>query len=215
MPSQSVIRRYVENSYYHVFNRGVEKRLIFLEETDYLQFLYYLFVYLAPLPQVLASYPKLKANLQRNNLYTKTELNAYCLMPNHFHLLIRQYEKNGVEKLMKQLANAYTGYFNQKYNRVGPLFQGRYKAKLIEHDDYLMYLSAYIHRNPLPLLANNRKLQDYRWSSYQLYQQKDQQGWINYKPILAFFSQSHQTLSYQAFVERSDLTLPSNYLFDE
>ncbi|MEK6852378.1 MAG: transposase, partial [Nanoarchaeota archaeon] len=140
MPSRHVIRNFAEESIYHVFNRGVEKRKIFLDEQDYNMFLYYLFVYLSPMETVLEKYPRLPLRLYSSNLSREVELLSYCLMPNHFHFLIKQHSKDGISKLLKQITNAYTLYFNSKYERVGGLVQGRFKAVEIGKDELLIHV---------------------------------------------------------------------------
>src|SRR4030042_4414876 len=145
MPAKNVVRDFSENSFYHIFNRGVEKRDIFLDQQDHKIFIYYLTVYLYPLPKVLEVYPKLPIRLHNKNLSQEVEILSYCLMPNHFHLLLKQNTVNGISKLLKQLTNAYTFYFNQKYKRVGGLVQGRFKAVKILNDELLLHISRYIH----------------------------------------------------------------------
>ena len=107
------------------------------------------------------------------------EILAWCLMPNHYHLLLRQRKENGIVLFMQKLGTGYTNYFNQKYHRVGPLFQGKFKAILVENDNYLTHLSRYIHLNPIELIDPDQKksriknwtkakkfLEKYRYSSY-------------------------------------------------
>src|SRR3989344_1819754 len=107
------------------------------------------------------------------------EILTFCLMPNHYHLLIRQIQEKGIVRFMQKLGTSYTNYFNLKNNRVGPLFQGRFKAILVQKDEHLRHLYNYIHLNPLDLFApewrenklNNQNgvlefLGNYRWSSY-------------------------------------------------
>ena len=168
MPSPTVIRNFYEGGYYHIFNRGVEKRNIFMDAQDYNIFMYYLFVYLKPLKEVLARYPDLPIRLYNKNLNSQVDLLSYCLMPNHFHLLIRQVSLDGITRLLKQLTNAYTFYFNNKYKRVGGLVQGRFKAVEIFNDDLLLHVSRYIHLNPVVAeIANDPE--EYKWSSYHEY----------------------------------------------
>lgn len=189
MPSRYVVRNFVEGKYYHLFNRGVEKRKIFLEEQDYNIFLYYLFVYTMPLKKVLEKYPLLPPRLQAKNLSTEIDLVAYCLMPNHFHLLIKQKNKNAISNLIKQVTIAYTHFFNEKYKRVGGLVQGKFKAVLVENDEQLLHISRYIHLNPVASgIIKNPK--DYRWSSYLNYINASSNiDIVCYKdPILGHFS---------------------------
>lgn len=186
MPSKYVVRNFAEDSYYHVFNRGVEKRDIFLTDKDYRFFQTYLYIYLYPLKKVLEKHPDLPLRLYNKNLSEEVELVAYCLMPNHFHLLLKQKTKNGISKLMKQITNAYTLYFNQKNNRVGGLMQGRFKAVPITEDNLLIHILRYIHLNPV---ASNltQDLNSYPWSSYPDYLGKETDLSCSKKDILSFF----------------------------
>lgn len=168
MPAKHVVRNFAENSYYHIFNRGVEKRKIFLDEQDHNMFLYYLLIYLLPLDKVLDSYPKLPIRLHGKNLSQEVELLSYCLMPNHFHLLLKQKNKNSVSKLLKQITNGYTLYFNTKYERVGGLFQGAFKAVSINTDEFLLHVARYVHLNPV-VAGIVQDPKDYKWSSHRSY----------------------------------------------
>lgn len=218
MPSKNVIRKYEENGYYHIYNRGVEKRVIFEEESDYRIFQYYIFVYLASPDKVRQNYPSLKFNLARNNLYSEVSLISYCLMPNHFHFLIKQITKDGITKFMRRMIDAYTRYFNQKYERVGSLLQGKFKASKIENDEYLLYLTAYIHQNPLKFAFKSNQLVNYFWSSYSSYIGGQKKDFVNPEEILLFFSKTNPKLTYKSFVEGStDLSqiVPEDILFDD
>lgn len=159
---------FVNGSYYHLYNRGVEKRSVFTSERDYQRFLQTLFYY---------QFSNLKFRFSRRNSpfnknfdqYPKsTEVICYCLMPNHFHLLVRQLKESGVHKFMQKTLNSYTKYFNTKNKRVGSLFQGTFKAVPIESDEQLMHVSRYIHLNPyVSGLTQDLKL--YSNSSYLAY----------------------------------------------
>ncbi|MEM2145687.1 MAG: transposase [Candidatus Jordarchaeaceae archaeon] len=91
---------------------------------------------------------KILKMMRLNNFYGEINLLCYCLMPNHFHLLIKQKSSNAIDRFMNSLNTKYVMYFNKKYSRVGPLFEGVYKAVLVKTTEQLMYLSAYIHGNP-------------------------------------------------------------------
>lgn len=185
MPAKHVIRNFAENSIYHVFNRGVEKRKIFLDKQDYNIFLYYLFIYLSPLKTVLSRHPRLPLRLYDKNMADEIMLLSYSLMPNHFHLLIKQKSKDGISKLLKQITNAYTLYFNSKYERVGGLVQGRFKAVGIDRDDLLIHIARYIHLNPVVAgIVKNPK--DYEWSSYKIYLENTD-SFCETKTILSYF----------------------------
>lgn len=128
--------------YYHVFNRGVNKQPIFIDDEDYFQFLKRLQIILDLIPVSM-----IKTNI-RPLPKDSFSILAYCLMPNHFHMLIRQNTDIGIDKLILKLCTSYSIYINKKLGRVGALFQDTFKAKLIDNDQYATYVSAYIHNNP-------------------------------------------------------------------
>lgn len=190
MPSKHSIKQFIENGYYHIYNRGVEKRDIFLDKQDYSVFLSYLKSYLNP----IGSDP--------HPLATELDMLSFCLMPNHFHLLIKQTSINGITKLIRAVSTRYVMYFNKKYDRVGTLFQGKYKAVLILDDSYLLHLSRYIHLNPYP--GSDPRL--YEYSSYDYYLGRKSAKWLNTEEILNYFKTSKKIdlknhFSYEAFVE--------------
>ena len=150
MPAKNSIKTYIENGFYHVYNRGVEKRNIFLDEQDYRVFLSDLKIYLTPSVEVIDAINK-NTNLDNEDKNTKIHrlnelknysekinLICYVLMPNHFHLELQQIGKKDIGNFMQSLITKYTVYFNKKYKRVGSLFQGRYKAVLIFGKEYLI-----------------------------------------------------------------------------
>lgn len=211
MPGKNIVKTYVENGYYHVYNRGVEKRTIFEDEQDYKVFLKYLKEYLsAPLDTIKhKKYTSLQGgSLQsipwrRKNYQSEIELIAYCLIPNHFHLLLKQNSKNSMEKFMRSLATRYSMYFNKKYNRVGKLFQGHYKASLVLEDPYLLHLTRYIHLNPSEDTDDLKNT----YSSYSEYLGLRNTTWVKPDIILAFFNQKtiaeiDKINSYSDFVEK-------------
>lgn len=213
MSAKNSIKQFIPHSYYHLYNRGVEKRTIFQDKQDYFIFLSYLKTYLLPketnkLHSILlnpASTSKEKASalklLRMNNFTDDITLLAFCLMPNHFHLLIKQVEANTIDRFMNSLMTRYSMYFNRKYKRVGPLFQGLYKAVLVTTDEQLLHLSRYIHRNPA---SKGSALQSYEYSSYPVYLEVQKIEWVKSENILAHFSKSRLN-SYQSFVENFDL----------
>jgi len=200
MPSPNTIKTFTEDAYYHVYNRGVEKRRIFEDAEDYKKFLYYLKIYLTPTDILHQQQPLMRTYIVKNNLADEVNLLSFCLMPNHFHLLIHQKNKDGISKLMKQLATAYSMYFNKRYERIGTLFQGVYKAVMVTSDEQLLHLSRYIHLNPI---ARGVSIQDFQWSSYKSYVNQDGPVWVNTSPILDFFNNQNPNFSYQNFVEKS------------
>lgn len=205
MPAKNVVKSYVENGYYHMYNRGVEKRKIFLDEQDCIVFLHYLKLYLSPVEELLRlNQPGLR--IQRfipHNLAGEIDLLSFALMPNHIHLQVKQYTRDGIVKLMRRLLTSYVMYFNKKYDRVGALFQGAYKAAFIQQDTYLLHLSRYIHLNSRKLNSN---ISFTDFSSYPYYLGWKQASWVKPQEILHYFKTAQKNnlkdiLSYQSFVE--------------
>ena len=199
----------MENGYYHIYNRGVEKRFIFLDQQDYGVFLSYLKEYLLPKkeqelherlsdPQISSvARNKVLKSLQLNNFNQEIILLAYCLMPNHFHFFVKQKSINAIDKFMNSLATRYTMYFNRKYKRVGSLCQDVYKAVLIKNEAQFLHLSRYIHKQALNLDQP---------CSYPEYIGLRQTLWIKPDEVLAYFSNTNPSLSYQNFVEQPEET---------
>ena len=192
MPQKNAIKIYVEDSYYHIYNRGVEKRNIFMDEMDYNIFINYLKEYLSP-PEdetktKLVSKPDLQGEVLQpitrrvKNYHKEIELLAYCLMPNHFHFLIKQNSKEAMKEFMRSLGTRYSMYFNKRHDRIGSLFQGTYKAVMINDEKQLLHLSRYIHVNPYPGDIVNA------YSSYKDYLQTKKTPWVKTKMILSIFN---------------------------
>lgn len=210
MPRKNSLKVYVKNAYYHIYNRGVEKRIIFQDKRDYKVFLSYLKYSLSPPPDKKAvvknftlqglpfkGVPKLPKIFNK-----EIELIAYCLMPNHFHLLIKQLKKKSMQSFMTSIITRYSMYFNKKYDRVGSLFQGPYKAILIRNESYLLHLTRYIHMNPIEDFDNLESA----YSSYQEYLGKRNTKWIKQKIILSYFDKAKSELfrstnTYKKFIE--------------
>ena len=134
--------------YYHVYNRGVDKRVVFTSKQDINRFIKSLVKFNTKKPT--GSLFRL-ARLKKSNLDTKieplVEIVAYCLNPNHYHLILRQVEEGGISEFMKRVNGGYTYYFNEQNDRSVALFQGRFKSKRIGADEYLKHLSVYISLN--------------------------------------------------------------------
>jgi len=169
------------DEYYHVYSRGVDKREIFMDDEDKERFLRLLYLSNSTKAIRVSSFNHLSyKDIDRED--TKTAIGAYCLMPNHFHLLIRETEPGGVSSFMGKLLTAYSMYFNKKYMRTGALFESTFRARHVDNDNYLKYLFAYIHLNPVKLIDSewktngikNKKaaedfLKNYKYSSYDDY----------------------------------------------
>lgn len=167
--------------FYHLYNRGNGKRDIFLDEFDKKRFVKLLFVCNSTKPVVFKTIQGLPLE-EINRGETLVDIGAHCLMPNHFHLLIREKIENGISVFLGKLATAYSMYFNKKNERTGKLFEGVFRAVHIDNDEYLKYLFAYIHLNPVKLIdptwkekgiSDNEKakkhLLEHKYSSYHDY----------------------------------------------
>ena len=137
-----------KSNFFHIYNRGVDKRIIFKDHINYLHFLELLkgVNTLEPIGS-LYHYKQNEDNLINKNSEKLVEIISYSLIPNHFHLLVREASENGISKFMHKIGTGYTNHFNYKNERSGYLFQGPYKSVLVDSDDYLNYLSAYIFAN--------------------------------------------------------------------
>lgn len=192
---------------------------IFLDKQDYAVFLSYLRAYLMPkdiqgltrlwrsLDSTIWQKDEAFKQLKINNFHKRITLIAYCLMPNHFHLLIKQEGERDLELFMRSFMTRYTQYFNSRYKRVGPVYQGRYKAVLVSNEEQLFYLSRYIHRNPINLEDRDDKAFDQillQPSSYLVYLGKVKQEWVKPEVILGVFSKTGFN-SYQSFIEDREI----------
>lgn len=203
MPSRNIVKSYVGGGYYHIYNRGVEKRDIIKDESDCRIFLHYIMLYLSPFEEILKKYPNniRLMRFARLNLSDEVDLLCFSLMPNHFHFLVKQKNKDGIIKFMRRLMTSYVIYFNKRYDRVGTLFQGRYKGIIVDKDEYLLHLTRYIHLNPCELNSN---IDFNKFSSYKYYKGMKNASWIKPKEILDYFSlksNEYKITSYKSFVE--------------
>ena len=213
MPARNSIKKYINNGYYHIYNRGVEKRKIFLDRQDYNVFLSYLKEYLLPKdeeslnrrladPSIMPrERDKVLKTLRMNNFYEEINLLAYCLMPNHFHFFIKQKSSMSIDKFMQSISTRYTMYFNRKYKRVGSLFQAVYKAVLVENEAQFIYLSKYIHKQAFSKLQGLTL--EAQPSSFGEHIGQRKTEWVHPEEVLSYFSKSNPTLSYQSFVTES------------
>jgi len=208
MPSRGIVKQYISGGCYHVYNRGVEKRRIFLDDQDYRVFLHLLKYYISnnkktkehPLKSLTGFSPTRIRPI--NPIGKKVELLCYCLMPNHFHLLIKQQDEDAIVKLLRRLFTTYVIYFNRRYDRVGTLFQGPYKAVLVGEDGHLLHLTRYIHQNPT---LTKGFLNEYPYSSYAYYLGERKSDWLNTETVLSFFKGSKkEELGVQKFRNYKD-----------
>lgn len=190
MPQKNTTKEKVPESYYHVYARGSSKQPVFLEAADYKYFLSLFARYLSEEPAVS------KTGVPYPHYSEAIELLAYCLMRNHFHLLVYQTEAITLEKLMRSIMTSYSRYFNLKYKRSGAVFESRYKAKRIIQQSYLEHISRYIHLNP-------RGWRSYRYSSLKYYTEATSPVWLRPGKITRLFSNQE---AYYAFVRDYEAT---------
>jgi putative transposase len=219
MPQKNSRKEYGAGGYYHIYNRGVEKRNIFLDDQDFKVFLGYIKVYLEKdTLQGQALQEHVPPSKKLKNYNDQIQLLAYCLMPNHFHFFVKQNTDRGIAEFMQSLVLKYVLYFNKKYKRVGSLFQGRYKSVLVTNDDQYTYITKYIHRNPLDILPARpglAGLDNYKYSSYGNYLGQFKQSWVKTEDVLSYFSKNNPRNSYRAFVEETgDISMIYDQMID-
>jgi putative transposase len=204
MPYRKTI--FANNEIYHTINRGIEEQVIFKEKRDYQRALELIdfYRYLKP-PLRFSHYNRLPKEEKekfldhlRKNGQQIVEILTFCLMPNHFHLLLRQLQEKGIQAFMRNFQDSFARYFNTKYHRVGLLFQGMFKAVRIETDEQLIHVSRYIHLNPVSsYIVEIEDLENYPWSSFLEYLSQDSLEFTNPGPILDLFK---SRASYKKFV---------------
>lgn len=156
---------------YHVYNRGVRKEALFHDGKDYSRFLLLILTLQSDvnLKNISRLNDRFNKKLQLDELDISTEgkerfveLISFCIMPNHFHIMVNQLVEGGLAKYMQKVLTAYTMYYNKKYNKTGHVFQGKYKSVFIEDDEQLVYTFIYIHKNPIDI---DEDIFKYQWSS--------------------------------------------------
>ncbi len=203
MPSKNSVKSFEPESMYHVYNRGVDKRIIFMDERDYSVFLSFLKYALLSDDEIKqtslvdkgAISDSVRFNLRREGLASRLQLVSFCLMPNHFHLLLYQYDQEAITKLMRSIATGYSMYFNKRHGRTGTLFQGVYKASRINSEGYWQHISRYIHLNPVDLGVG---YETYSYSSYRNYVGAAKADWLKPDLILDGFKERSE---YKRFVK--------------
>lgn len=207
MPSIYYLRQFYPGNYYHIYNRGANKTDIFHDQDDYEIFTQILSYYLlhpngtpqSILSRVADSKVPYLANSTDDLPYT---LMAYCLMPNHFHLMLRQDSSTTtISNLMKRLSITYSMYYNKRHHHSGAVCQGKYKNIILENEYQWLYLSKYIHRNPAHLQGSVPcNLSEYPYSSYRNYLGLRTDRWLNTVQILGT-NERDSVGQYQKFVE--------------
>lgn len=188
MPTRNVVKNYGEGQYYHVYNRGVDRRNIFQDDQDYRYFMSLMKRYLSPKTEVDSK------NRDYPNYSDLVELCAFCLMPNHFHLVFYLKERQGIEKLMRSVMTSYSRYFNTKYRRLGPLFQNVFLASRLGDERYFWHITRYVHLNPIDI---GKEWRNYPYSSITYYSGERRAGWLHEE---RFVETAEERQKYQDFV---------------
>ncbi len=202
------------DEYYHLFNRGAFKHDLFENQADYIRFLFYILYSQSPVAfvntsrivhtfnqeQGFAVSEEETADILKNRF---VELVAFCIMPNHFHLLVKEIEEGGIANYMQRIGIGYTKYFNTKREINGRIFQGVYGAVHINDDTQLLYTSAYIHRNPRELRAWKGREFEYPWSSLQDFTEANRWGGLLMSDIIAGQFDASSNSNYKDFIKTS------------
>ncbi len=177
-------------SYYHVYFRGGNRSRIFRDSADYEKMLKLFERYLSLVEA------KNSIGISFPNYHNRVDLLAFCLMPNHVHLLLYQHQMTEMTDFMRSLLTSYSMYFNKKYKRIGPLFESRYKASRVSDPTYLEHITRYIHLNP-------RDWREYEYSSLPYYLQQVSDEWIDPENILDMFNGADDYLTFVADYEKN------------
>jgi putative transposase len=190
------------DQFYHIYDRGVDKRKVFMDEGDYERFVKLLYTANSDTSVHLSNYQgQTLINIPKGKPIVS--IGAWCLMPNHFHLLVKEISPDGLSLFMQKLLTGYSMYFNTKYYRRGALFEGRFKAKHLDYDQYLKYQYTYIHLNPIGIIDSGWKkkeinnkikakkfLEEYKYSSYKDYTRegREEECILNKESFPEYFS---------------------------
>ena len=192
----------VTGEIYHVYNRGIDRRPTFTTKSEFSRaheaIWFYSLSFTTPSLSKYLAYDReqrTRFQTQLNSFPQHVEIFAYCLMDNHFHILLRQTRDHGISKYIGDFQNSYTRYHNLRHDRQGPLFLPQFKAKRIETEEQLMHVSRYIHLNPYTayLTKDIKQLATYPWSSLISYiDPAKSQPFVNTKPILSLFKNNQE-----------------------
>lgn len=190
MPSRNIVRIDMPDTYYHVYFRGVDKSEIFRSDEDKDYFLHLLSRYLSK-KQIIN-----KKGYGYHHYRGQLELLSYCLMDNHVHFLVYQSQQASLSAFIKSLLTAYVNYFNKRYKRRGPLFESRFKAAVVNRDEYLLHVSRYIHLNP-------RSWKRYKHSSLHHIAKGTEPEWLQTERVLSLHTSRQAYVNFVADYEKS------------
>lgn len=185
MPQKNVAKQYVANNYYHVYNHAVSNEMPMNNDSDKQLFLKLLARYLGDRTQ------RDQRGMYYPNLNSKLKLLAFCLLPNHFHLLFYLEKNDGITDLMRRVITAFAKIKNKEQGRRGTLFETTFKAAKIDNEMYLTHISRYIHLNPLDIGMDYSK---YNYSSYLDYVNEKRFPWLNNEILMSMFGNNKTEL---------------------
>lgn len=213
----------VNGQYYHVLNRSIAKYEIFNNAEDYSRMIELLNLYrFSELPCKYSKFSRLTLPYQKaiiNNLSknsnTLVEIVAYCIMPTHIHLILKQLTDGGISKYMAKVLDSYSRYFNIKHGRKGPLWEGHFDSILVDTDEQMLHLTRYIHLNPVSAGLINRP-EDWKFSSYHEYLKKTKNNLCYFDEIMDIKPQAYRKfvndrISYQKELSKIKYFLLENY----
>lgn len=214
----------VNGEYYHIFNRSIAKFQIFNSEHDYERYRSLVEFYrYKDLPDKYSNFSQLKPAhckaIMKNLSETSellVEIVAYCIMPTHFHLILKQVTNNGISEFMRKVSDSYTRYFNISHGRKGPLWEDHFKNKLVKTDEQMLHLSRYIHINPVTA-GLVKKPNQWKYSSYLEYTNKSDNNLCHFKDIIDMPTGDYKKfvldrISYQKEISKIKHLLFDNYL---
>ena len=217
MPSKNRIKEYVEGGIYYIYIRGLDRKELFRDEEDFEFYLNQLERYLTPYKtdsntRFKTERPYIVRHKQEMSLNGEVFLLAFCLMPDHIHLLIRQINADGMTELMRRVGTNYVMHYNMKYHRSGTLFENGYRAVKVDSEEQIIHLSRFIHRNsgrrkvqrfgPVETITGIRS-EEYMYSSYRNFVYSVNSEWLTTNYLLSLFEKlyGNKWKNYHEFVE--------------
>ena len=200
--------------YYHIYNRGAHRHALFKDTRDWVRFLFGIMYYQSPTTfdnvwRLIDSFSTVEGFAVSDEDFENViagrgvELVAFCIMTNHYHLIVRELAEGGIARYMHRVQGGYTMYANTKYQTKGHVFENRYKSKHVPDNTYLTHLSAYIHKNPSELSKWNTRYADYPWSSLQDYTKENRWGGLLAPEVILDQFEGTKASNYADFVKTS------------
>ncbi|MCG2725470.1 MAG: transposase [Elusimicrobia bacterium] len=208
----------VTDNIYHIFNKSIAKFVIYNKEADFQRMIDVMDYY--QLSKNSIKFSKYKKTLKDENPFYKklsgvnlVEIISYCIMPTHFHMILKQKTKNGIPLFIKKVCDSYTRYFNIKHNRKGPLWEGKYKNVLIKTDVQLLHLTRYLHLNPVTSFLIN-KPEEWKHSSYLEFLNRKERKICSFSSVLDINPENYKNFVEDRILYQRDLANIKKFVFD-